>query len=93
MDQTEKLSVTVTVDQARMIRERVESGAFASASEVIRAGLRSLEAESEERRERLEGLKRSINAALDDPRRLTTEEVHESLLNHHAEYMKRHGKA
>ncbi len=53
MDQAEKLSVTVTAEQARKIREMVRSGAYASTSEVVRAGLRSLERDEEERRERL----------------------------------------
>jgi antitoxin ParD1/3/4 len=68
MDQAEKLSVTVTSAQARRIRERVESGEYASASEVIREGLRSLERSDEEHRERIEGIRARIQASLDDPR-------------------------
>ena len=93
MDQAEKLSVTVTSEQARKIREMVRSGAYASTSEVVRAGLRSLDRDEEDRRERLEALKRSVNDALDDPQpRLTTEEVQASLLQHHAAALTRHGK-
>lgn len=67
MDQAEKLSVTVTPQMAQMIREKVESGQYASASEVIRAGLRALQYEEEERAERLEAIKARIRASIEDP--------------------------
>lgn len=40
----EKLSVTVTQNQARFIEDKVASGEYASDSEVIRDGLRALAA-------------------------------------------------
>ena len=67
MDQAEKLSVTVTAEQARRIREMVQSGAYASSSEVIRAGLRSLERDEEEYQERLESIRQRVKASIEDP--------------------------
>lgn len=67
MDQAEKLSVTVTPQMAQMIRDKVESGEYASASEVIRAGLQALQAEEEERAERLAWLKARIRASVENP--------------------------
>ncbi len=68
MDQAEKLSVTITTAQAKKIREMVHSGAYASTSEVIRAGLRSLEREEAEYRERLESIRGRVSAAIKDAR-------------------------
>lgn len=80
MDQAEKLSVTVTAQMARMIREKVESGQYGSASEVIRAGLRALQHEDEDRAERLEAIKARIRASVEDPGPgYTSEEVFERL--------------
>ena len=88
-----KLSITVTAQQAQAIKDRVASGAYASVSVVIRAGLRRLEHEEEDYRERLNSLRRRVNASLDDPRpSLTGEQVRESIRRHHEATMKRHGK-
>ncbi len=67
MDQAEKLSVTVTPQMAQMIRDKVESGEYASASDVISAGLQALQAEEEEQAERLAWVKARIRASLDNP--------------------------
>jgi antitoxin ParD1/3/4 len=68
MDQAEKLSVTVTPQMAQMIRDKVESGEYASASDVISAGLQALQAEEEEQAERLAWVKAQIRASVEDPR-------------------------
>jgi antitoxin ParD1/3/4 len=44
MRTTRQLSITLPNEMADMVRHKVESGAYASESEVIREGLRSLEA-------------------------------------------------
>ena len=68
MDQTEKLSITVTAQQAETIRQQIASGAYASASEVIRAGLRALEREREEYQQHIDSIRARIQESLDDPR-------------------------
>ena len=68
MEPAEKLSVTVTPTQARLIREKVEDGSFGSASEVIRAALRAFQREEEEHAERIATIKARIKASVEDPR-------------------------
>jgi len=41
MQTTEKLSITLPVDMAKLIREKVSGGGYSSNSEVIREALRS----------------------------------------------------
>jgi antitoxin ParD1/3/4 len=67
MEPAEKLSVTVTSAQARLIREKVEDGSFGSASEVIRAALRAFQREEDEHAERIASIKARIKASVDDP--------------------------
>ena len=43
MRSTQQFSITLPHEMAEMVRSRVESGEYASESEVIRDGLRSLE--------------------------------------------------
>jgi antitoxin ParD1/3/4 len=40
---TQQLSITLPVEMARLIKDRVASGTYASESEVIREGLRALQ--------------------------------------------------
>lgn len=68
MEAAEKLSITVTAAQARLIREKVEDGSFASASEVIRAALRALQRDEEEHAERIAAIKARIKASIEDTR-------------------------
>lgn len=68
MDNAEKLSITVTAAMARDIREKVEIGSYASASEVIRAALRALRREEEEHAERMVSIKARIRASVEDAR-------------------------
>jgi antitoxin ParD1/3/4 len=42
MRTTRQLSITLPIDMADALRERVRSGAYASESEVVREGLRAL---------------------------------------------------
>lgn len=67
MEPAEKLSVTVTPAMARLIREKVEDGSFASASEVVRAALRAFQRE-EEHAERLASIRARIKASVEDGR-------------------------
>jgi antitoxin ParD1/3/4 len=68
MEPAEKLSITVTPAMARLIREKVESGSFGSASEVIRAALRAFQREEEEHAERIASIRARIEASVEDPR-------------------------
>lgn len=68
MDKVEKLSVTVTAAMARDIRDKIEFGNYASASEVIRAALRALGREEEEHAERMASIKARIRASVEDAR-------------------------
>lgn len=80
MEPAEKLSITVTATQAKLIREKVEQGSFGSASEVIRAALRAFEREEEEHAERIASLKARIKASVEDPRpNLTSKQVRAQL--------------
>jgi antitoxin ParD1/3/4 len=44
MRSTQSLSITLPNDMAQMVKDKVASGAYASESEVIRDGLRALQA-------------------------------------------------
>jgi antitoxin ParD1/3/4 len=59
-------SVDLTPDLERAIRRRVDSGAYKSDVEVIRAGLRALDRDDEERARRLEQLDASIARGIAD---------------------------
>jgi len=43
LEPTQQFSITLPLEMAKMVRGKVESGEYASESEVIREGLRSLE--------------------------------------------------
>lgn len=47
MRSTRQMSITLPVEMADSVRARVDSGDYASESEVIREGLRALEAQEE----------------------------------------------
>lgn len=46
MRTTQALSITLPVEMAQMVKDKVSSGEYASESEVIRAGLRALTAQN-----------------------------------------------
>ncbi|MGE5567373.1 MAG: type II toxin-antitoxin system ParD family antitoxin [Parcubacteria group bacterium] len=80
MAAAEKLNVTVPADLARMVRDKVKTGAYASDSEVVGKALRLFR----EREAALAGLRAKIQEALDDPRPwLTGEEVERRLRERH----------
>ena len=90
MEPAEKLSVTVTPTQARLIREKVEDGSFGSASEVIRAALRAFQREEEEHAERIASIKARIGASVEDPRpNLSSKQVRAQLQRIADEYSRR----
>ena len=90
MEPAEKLSVTVTPAMARLIRDKVEDGSFASASEVIRAALRAFQREEEEHAERIASIKARIKASVEDPRpNLSSKQVRAQLQRIADEYSRR----
>ena len=54
------MNVSLTPELERLVTEKVESGMYTSASEVVREGLRLLQERDELRRARLEELRREI---------------------------------
>ncbi len=57
MRTTQQLSVTLPTEMARMIKSKVSSGEYASESEVIRDGLRALQARDRAVEQWLDGRK------------------------------------
>ncbi len=72
---TQKLSIDLPDDIARLVREQVSSGGFASESELIISALRAWDARRQEREERLASIRASIARAAADPGRLSDDEI------------------
>jgi antitoxin ParD1/3/4 len=80
MQSAEKISITMTPEMLRLIRESVEAGEYASTSEVIRDAMRLWQRQREEHAETLKSIKARIRRSLDDPRpSLTSEEVRDRM--------------
>lgn len=79
--------ITVTLGELQeRVESRVKSGAYASASEVLRAGLRALDRE-EAALDRV--LRLRVQEALDDPRApIPADQVFAKLRAHHADRVK-----
>lgn len=60
------MNVSLTPELERLVEEKVGSGEYKSASEVVRHALRLLSREDEERRTRLEALRAAIQAGDND---------------------------
>ena len=68
MPAAEKISITLTPEMNRIIKQRVEAGDFASSSELIREALRVWQKREEEHQERLASIRARVQESLDDPR-------------------------
>jgi antitoxin ParD1/3/4 len=66
MQNVEKLSITLPREMARIIREKVAAGEYASNSEVIREALRLLQAEETVKAEKLAALRHKINRSIEE---------------------------
>jgi len=59
------LNISLTPELERLVDEKVKSGRYASASEVIREGLRLLEEREELKQQRLVEVRRKIDRGID----------------------------
>ena len=73
MQAAEKISITLTPDMVRLIRESVASGEYASTSEALRDAVRTWHRQRLEHAERLELIRARIRRSVDDPRPSLTE--------------------
>jgi antitoxin ParD1/3/4 len=64
----EKISITMTPDMLRAIRESVEAGDYAFTSEALRDAVRVWQRRRLEDAERLTAIRRRVRRSLDDPR-------------------------
>ena len=71
----EKLSITLPADMARDIRAAVSTGSYSSHSEVIREAMRLWQDRRNEREQRLDVIRAKIQGAVDDPRRITDDDL------------------
>jgi antitoxin ParD1/3/4 len=91
---SEKLSITLPVDMARMVRDKVEGGSYASNSEVIREALRIWQERETMKAQRLDEIRAKLAESVSDPRpSLTAKEVGKRLKTLHQRTVKarRHG--
>lgn len=84
--------ITVTLgDLQPHVEERVKSGAYSSASEVLRAAVRALDREEEAVNN---WMRRKVDEALNDPRpSIPAEDVFETLRKRREERAKREGES
>ena len=68
MSAAEKISITLTPEMNRVIKQRVDAGDFASSSELIREALRLWQRREEEHREKLAAIREKLQKSIDDPR-------------------------
>ena len=70
---TRNISLTDTLDQ--FVEQRVGSGEFQNASEVVRAGLRLLKSQTDEDEQKLARLRAAVQVGLDELERDEVEDV------------------
>jgi len=68
MGAAEKISISLTPELSRLVKERVERGQFASTSELIREALRVWQKAEAEHEERIAAIRARVRASVDDPR-------------------------
>jgi antitoxin ParD1/3/4 len=94
MRPAEKLSITLPAEMAEMVRSKVQGGAYASNSEVIREALRLWHEREVTKTQRLDEIRNEIADSINDPRpSLAPGEVKQRLEKLHAKSVKarRHG--
>ena len=89
MQTAEKISITMTPEMMRAIRDSVTAGEFASTSEAMRDAVRVWQRQRLEDAERLAAIRQRVRRALDDPAPdLEEKDVESHLAQLHAETMK-----
>lgn len=68
MQTAEKISITMTPEMLRIIRDTVTAGEYASTSEVVRDAMRVWQRERQEHAERLNAIRARVRRSFDDPR-------------------------
>jgi antitoxin ParD1/3/4 len=68
MPSAEKLSITLSPEMVRALRESVEAGDYVSTSEAVRDAVRIWQQQRHEDAERLDAIRARIRRSLDDPR-------------------------
>jgi len=61
-----KMNVSLTQELQKLVREKVRSGEYGNASEVIRDGLRLLKDRDEQRQARLDAIRNALDRGLQD---------------------------
>lgn len=74
MQTAEKISITMTPEMIRAIRESVDAGEYASTSEALRDAVRVWQKQRHEDAERLAAIRDRVRRSLDDPRADVTAE-------------------
>ena len=89
MSAAEKISITVTPAMKKTLEERVASGQFASASELMREAFRIWQRQQDEHEEHLASIRARIQKSIDDPRpSIPAEEVFDRLRKMHERNLK-----
>ena len=65
VDMRGPVNISLTPELERMVDDKVKSGRYASASEVIREGLRLLEEQEQLKQQRLSEVRRKIDRGID----------------------------
>ena len=68
MQAAEKISITMTPEMLRVIRESVDAGEYASTSEVMRDAVRLWQCDRQEHAERLNAIRARVRRSFEDPR-------------------------
>lgn len=90
MQTVEKFSITLPREMARMIREKVEAGDYASNSEVVREALRLLQAQDAIKAEKLAALRDKVHRSIEQGGpSLDADEVFDRLKSRHRGAMAR----
>jgi len=78
MGPAEKVSITMTPDMLREVRESVEAGEYASTSEVLRDAVRLWRRRRAEDAERLAAIRTRVQRSIDDPEASLSADVAEA---------------